>query len=73
MFDYVLKVIAETRRVHLITFLRFHFTTVYQTPHFNRISGKMISILVSSAEVDSGFEPRFGQVGICCFSSSPQH
>jgi hypothetical protein len=40
---------------------------------YNRISGVMVSVLVSSA-VDSGFEPRSGQtkdykIGICCFSA----
>ena len=39
----------------------------------NRISGVMVSVLISSA-VDLGFEPRSGQtkndkIGICCFSA----
>jgi hypothetical protein len=42
-------------------------------PSGNRISGVMVSVLISSA-VDRGFEPRSGQtkdyeIGICCFSA----
>jgi len=57
----MMKVIPETRSVHLMRYLHQTYGhSIRLINSMNHIGVVMISVLASSA-VDRGFEPRFGQ------------